>query len=99
MSKRKDSNAVAMGRKGGKARMKTLTPERRSEIARLGAYARNGTGKPSSSAKPGRWYGLVALPADYVWKGVAHASKVLDQLHASPEVILWSRDRAEVTAR
>ena len=33
-SKRKNPHAVALGRIGGKARKKALTPERRSEIAR-----------------------------------------------------------------
>jgi hypothetical protein len=32
--KQKDPHAVALGRKGGKARLKKLTPERRSQIAR-----------------------------------------------------------------
>ncbi len=39
MSK-KDPNAVALGRKGGKARAAKLTPERRSEIARLAVQVR-----------------------------------------------------------
>jgi hypothetical protein len=36
----KDSNAVALGRKGGKARRNKLTPERRKEIASRAAKAR-----------------------------------------------------------
>lgn len=40
MAKRKNPAAVALGRKGGKARMKTMTPEERSERARAAAKAR-----------------------------------------------------------
>lgn len=36
---RKDPAAVALGRKGGKARKKKLSPEQRSEIARKGGLA------------------------------------------------------------
>jgi hypothetical protein len=36
----KDPAAVAMGKKGGAARAKSLTPEQRKEIARLAAEAR-----------------------------------------------------------
>lgn len=43
MSKRKDQAAVSLGRRGGKARLKTMTPEERSEIAREAAKARWGT--------------------------------------------------------
>jgi len=32
--KKKDPNAVALGRKGGKARLVTMTPAQRKEIAR-----------------------------------------------------------------
>ena len=39
MAKKKDPAAVALGRKGGKARKKKLTPEERSEIARKGGLA------------------------------------------------------------
>ena len=41
MAKReKDPNAVALGRKGGKARLQKMTPEQRQEIARKAAIAR-----------------------------------------------------------
>jgi hypothetical protein len=40
MGKEKDPHAVALGRKGGKARLKTLTSERRREIARKAVAAR-----------------------------------------------------------
>ena len=41
MKKRqKDKNAVALGRKGGKARLEKLTPEQRSDIARKAVMAR-----------------------------------------------------------
>jgi hypothetical protein len=36
----KDPNAVALGRKGGKARLQKITPERRKEIARNAIAAR-----------------------------------------------------------
>lgn len=38
--KEKDPNAVALGRKGGKARLYKLTPEERQEIARKAVMAR-----------------------------------------------------------
>ena len=38
--KEKDPNAVALGRKGGKARLQKLTPEQRSDIARRAVTAR-----------------------------------------------------------
>jgi len=40
MAKRKNSAAVALGRKGGKARLKTMTKEQRSELAKKAAKAR-----------------------------------------------------------
>lgn len=36
----KDAAAVALGRKGGKARAKAMTPERRAEIAKKAAEKR-----------------------------------------------------------
>jgi len=36
----KDEAAAAMGRKGAAARSKAMTPEQRTEIARIGAEAR-----------------------------------------------------------
>ena len=38
--KEKDPNAVALGRKGGKARLQTMTPEQRREAARKAVMAR-----------------------------------------------------------
>ena len=38
--KRKNPEAVKLGRRGGKARLKTMTAEQRREIARKGAQAR-----------------------------------------------------------
>lgn len=38
--KRKNPAAVALGRKGGLARMKTMTPEQRREIARRAIASR-----------------------------------------------------------
>jgi predicted Zn-ribbon and HTH transcriptional regulator len=43
LQENKDPNAVALGGKGGKARAKRLTPERRSEIARQAALKRWGS--------------------------------------------------------
>jgi hypothetical protein len=40
MAKKKDTAAVQLGRKGGKATAKKLTPEERSEAARKAAQAR-----------------------------------------------------------
>lgn len=42
MAKRKDPAAVALGRKGGKATARRLTPEQRTEAARKAARARWG---------------------------------------------------------
>jgi general stress protein YciG len=39
MGTRKNAAAVALGRKGGKARLTKLTPEERSEIARKAGKA------------------------------------------------------------
>ncbi|HLJ13434.1 MAG TPA: hypothetical protein VKV15_02985 [Bryobacteraceae bacterium] len=39
-AKRKNASAVALGRRGAKARMKKLTSEQRSEIARRAVQAR-----------------------------------------------------------
>jgi hypothetical protein len=41
--------AAEMGRKGGKRRLKTMTPEQRSEVARTAAAAR--WGKPKAEKK------------------------------------------------
>ena len=47
MAKKNDPSE--MGKKGGKARAKSLTPERRSEIARNAALARHGSGVPEAT--------------------------------------------------
>lgn len=108
MSKLKDPAAVALGRKGGKARLKTLTPEQRSAAARHAVLSRYGKAKPPSAPKPGRWYGLIVIPTDHnppkpgdkdFVGGVGAAAKLLDQAHANPQVILWSQNRDEVIAR
>ena len=39
MKRRKDPAAVALGKRGGKARAKALSPERRREIAEMGGAA------------------------------------------------------------
>jgi len=38
--KRKDPAAVTLGRKGGRARMKKMTPEERTKLGRQAAIAR-----------------------------------------------------------
>ena len=43
MGAKKNPNAVALGKLGGKARASTLSPAERSAIARKGAAARNAT--------------------------------------------------------
>jgi hypothetical protein len=48
MAKKKNPAAVALGRKGGKARLKTLTQEQRSEIARKAGRA-GGRGRKKES--------------------------------------------------
>jgi hypothetical protein len=40
MAKRKNPAAVALGKRGAKARMKKLTPEQRSDVARKAVTAR-----------------------------------------------------------
>lgn len=46
---KKDPNAVALGRKGGKARAKALTPAQRQEIARIAAKKRWDSHKDSGN--------------------------------------------------
>lgn len=48
---KKDENAVALGRKGGKARKTKLSSERRREIARKAAQARWAAVKEGSKPK------------------------------------------------
>ena len=54
--KRKDPAAVALGRKGGRARMDKLTAEERTNLARQAANTRWDTkkGKSESHGKGGR---------------------------------------------
>lgn len=40
MARRKNPAAVALGKRGGKARLKKLTAEKRSEVAKKAAAAR-----------------------------------------------------------
>jgi len=47
--KEKDPNAVALGRKGGKARLQKMTPEQRSELARKAVSARWAKAKKDKS--------------------------------------------------
>jgi hypothetical protein len=54
MAKRKNPMAVALGKRSGKARMKKLTPEKRSEVARLAAakrWAGHEAKRPASGRK------------------------------------------------
>ena len=50
----------AGGKKGGKARARLLTPERRSEIARIGARAANAS---RTKAQHSEWSGLGGWPS------------------------------------
>jgi hypothetical protein len=50
----KDKNAVALGRKGGKARARVLTAERRKEIARQGYAASPLSSKHANIKKSGK---------------------------------------------
>lgn len=45
MAKKKDPNAVALGRKGGRARMRGLTEEQLTALGKKGAAARWGKKK------------------------------------------------------
>jgi len=46
MAKRKNAAAVALGKRGAKARQTKLTPEQRTEVAKKGAEARWRKKKP-----------------------------------------------------
>lgn len=50
MAKRKNPAAVALGKRGAKARLKKLSPEKRSEVAKKAAAAR--WGKPAAAMAP-----------------------------------------------
>jgi hypothetical protein len=52
-SKRKNPAAVSLGRKGGKARLKTMTAEQRTAAARKAAKAR-WKKKPKAKTKKGK---------------------------------------------
>jgi hypothetical protein len=49
MAKRKNPAAVALGKRGAKARLKKLSPEERSEIARKAGLA-GGRGRKKSAS-------------------------------------------------
>jgi len=51
MAKKKNPAAVALGKRGAKARMKKLTPEKRSEVARHAVQARWAKAKESKERK------------------------------------------------
>src|SRR5579872_4573258 len=93
MPAKKNPAAVALAQLSKRKRMKSMTPEQRSEQGKKAVASRRDRQK-------GPWYGLLLLPADYVWRGTAHADKVLDELHSdSLHVVFWSQNRAEVVAR
>jgi len=50
--RRKNPNAVALGQRGGKARLTRMTPERRIEVARLAAVRRWGRNDAATSPPP-----------------------------------------------
>ncbi|MGD0869478.1 MAG: hypothetical protein ABSB88_08010 [Bryobacteraceae bacterium] len=92
--RKKNAAAMALAKRSATKRYKTMTDAERSEQGRRAAASRR------DRQPKGPWYGLVALPADYVWHGAAHAAKVLDEAHAdSANVVFWSRNRAEVVSR
>jgi hypothetical protein len=51
MAKRKNPAAVELGKRGAKARMKKLSPEHRSKVARTAAAARWSQAKDKPAAK------------------------------------------------
>jgi hypothetical protein len=59
MAKRKSPAAVALGRAGGLARRRKLTPEQRSESARRAALAKHGNIPPKPETE--KWWGLFAF--------------------------------------
>ncbi|MGA2769985.1 MAG: hypothetical protein ABSG26_04125 [Bryobacteraceae bacterium] len=52
MAKRKNPAAVALGKRGAKARLVKLTPEKRTEVAKKAAAAR--WGKPEAASAMAR---------------------------------------------
>ena len=75
-----------------------MTKAQRREQGRRAVAARRDRQKPESV--PGRWYGVVLIPVPGdVHGGVHGIMKILDEAHAKPEVILWTRDRDEARAR
>jgi hypothetical protein len=105
--KRKDPAAVALGRKGGKARLVKIPPERRTEIARHAVLTRYAKTKPP-------WYGVLLIPVpedapapdsaagfpepDSVSGFVAWA-KIGDAAHCNPQILMWSQDWQAVVER
>jgi hypothetical protein len=90
--KKKSRAALALAARSREVRMKTMTKAERSAQGRRAVSMRR-------DRRKGPWYGLLLFPEDYEWHGVAHATKVLDELHANPTVVFWSTDRAEVVKR
>jgi hypothetical protein len=88
-----DSKAArAFSRLGVEARMKHKTPEQRSEQARRAAASRR------DRQPKGPWFGVILYPENFVWRGVKHAIKVLDDMHNNPQVVFWSQDLQEARA-
>jgi len=87
--KKEPQTAASLGKRGGLARARNLTPEQRSASARHAVLTRYGKTKPPSNNK---WYGVVVvpLPEDFQMSAL---DKILDASNASPNVILWTRDR------
>jgi hypothetical protein len=93
-TKKKNPAASALAELSRRKRMATMTPEQRSAQGKRAVAARR------DRQPKGQWYGLIVLPADYVWKGTEHAAKVLDEAESdSSSVRFWSTDRAEVVKR
>ena len=79
MAKRKDPAAVKLGRRGGKARGKNMTPEQRSESARRAALARWGIGLLVFNSKV--FFLRGTQPSDESIIEIALATDTRDQSH------------------
>jgi hypothetical protein len=82
----------ALSKLAVEAKKKKFTKRERSEQSRTAVAMRRDRQK-------GPWHGLVLYPKNLVWKGAQHAAQVLDEMHANPEVVFWSRSRSEVLAK
>ena len=89
---KKNPAAVALGRRGGKARLRTLTPERRSQIAKKANAARWAKAKGGVTSKPDLWYRLWAFDPP------ARFGNGFDLTYNPPELLFFDRDEQKVHA-